>query len=128
MGTLRNSVHLIGRPGIDPEIRVYGDKKSARFALATNDKYYNDKMELVTDTQWHNIVAWGRTAEVVEKIVRKGLLMAVDGRLQTRAYEDKEKNKRYITEIVMDEFMLVDKVSKEEEEKEDNKDKKDKKG
>ena len=115
MGTLRNSVHLIGRPGADPEIRVFGDKKTARFALATNDKYYNDKGELVTDTQWHNIVARGRTAEVVEKIVRKGRLMALEGSLRTRQYEDKDKNKRYITEIYMDEFLLVEKMSSDED-------------
>ena len=118
MGTLRNSVHLIGRPGADPEIRVFGDnRKSARFALATNDKYYNDKNELVTDTQWHNIVARGRTAEIVEKIVKKGRLLALEGSLRTRQYEDKEKNKRYITEIYMDEFMLIDRMSSDEEQK-----------
>jgi single-strand DNA-binding protein len=118
MGTLRNSVHLIGRPGADPEIRVYGEgKKAARFTLATNDKYYNDKNELITDTQWHNIVARGRTAETVEKIVRKGRLMALEGSLRTRQYEDKEKNKRYITEIYMDEFLLIDKMSSDEEQK-----------
>ena len=117
MGTLRNSVHLIGRPGVDPEIKMFGDKKTARFTLATNDKYYNDKMELMTDTQWHNIVARGRIAETVEKIVRKGRLMASEGKLQTRQYEDKDKNKRYITEIYLDEFMLIDKISNEDEQK-----------
>ena len=120
MGTLRNSVHLIGRPGMDPEIKTFGDgKKLARFTFATNEKHYNDKMELVEETEWHNILAWGRTAEIVEKIVKKGKLMAVEGKIQTRAYEDKDKNKRYITEIVMDEFMLVDKMSTEEDQKND---------
>jgi single-strand DNA-binding protein len=119
MGTLRNSVHLIGRPGADPEIRVYGDnKKVARFALATNDMYYNDKNELVEDTQWHNIVARGRIANTVEKIVRKGRLMALEGSLRTRQYEDKEKNKRYITEIYLDEFLLIEKMSSDEEKEE----------
>ena len=117
MGTLKNSVHLIGRPGADPEIRVFGDKKTARFALATNDKYYNDKNELITDTQWHNIVAKGRTAEIVEKIVKKGRLLALDGSIRTRQYEDKDKNKRYITEIHMDEFMLIDRMSSDEDQK-----------
>lgn len=117
MGTLRNSVHLIGRPGSDPEIRVFGDKKTARFALATNDKYYNDKGELVTDTQWHNIVSNGRTAEIVEKIVKKGRLLALEGKIRTRQYEDKEKNKRFITEIYMDEFLLIDKMSNDEDQK-----------
>ena len=117
MGTLRNSVHLIGRPGADPEIRVFGDKKTARFALATNDKHYNERMELITDTQWHNIVAWGRIADQVEKMVKKGRLLALEGKLQTRQYEDKDKNKRFITEIYMDEFLLIDKMGNEEEQK-----------
>lgn len=117
MGTLRNSVHLIGRPGMDPEIKKFGDKKSAKFTLATNEKHYNDKMELVTETEWHNIIAWGKTAEIVEKVIRKGRLIALEGKIQTRQYEDKDKNKRYYTEIVMDEFMLVDKMSNEEEQK-----------
>jgi single-strand DNA-binding protein len=119
MGTLRNSVHLIGRPGMDPEVKTFGDKKIAKFTLATNDKHYNDKMELVTDTQWHNIVARGKAADTVEKFVRKGRLLAIEGKLQTRQYEDKDKNKRFITEILMDEFMFVDKVSNEEEQKND---------
>ena len=118
MGTLRNSVHLIGRPGMDPEIKKFGEnRKLAKFTLATNEKHYNDNMELVQETEWHNIVAWGRTAEIVEKIVRKGRLMALEGKLQTRQYDDKDKNKRYVTEVVMDEFMLIDKMSNEDESK-----------
>lgn len=117
MGTLRNSVHLIGRPGADPEIKVFSDnKKVARFALATNDKYYNDKNDLIEDTQWHNIVARGKIAETVEKIVRKGRLMALEGTLRTRQYE-KDGNKRFITEIYLDEFLLIDKMSSDEEQK-----------
>ena len=120
MGTLRNSVHLIGRPGMDPEIKKFGEnRKRARFTLATNEKHYNDNMELVQETEWHNIVAWGRTAEIVEKIVRKGRLMALEGKLQTRQYDDKDKNKRYVTEVVMDEFMLIDKMSNDDESKGD---------
>ena len=118
MGTLRNSVHLIGRPGMDPEIKKFGEnRKLARFTLATNEKHYNDNMELVQETEWHNIIAWGRTAEIVEKIVRKGRLMALEGKLQTREYDDKDKNKRRVTEVVMDEFMLIDKMSNEDESK-----------
>ena len=117
MGTLRNSVHLIGRPGMDPEIKTVGDNKFARFSLATNDKRYNDKKELIEETEWHNILAIGKTADVVEKIVRKGRLMAIEGKIRTRQYEDKDKNKRYFTEIVMDEFMLIDKMSNDEDQK-----------
>ena len=118
MGTLRNSVHLIGRPGMDPEIKKFGEnRKLAKFTLATNEKHYNDNMELVQETEWHNIIAWGRTAEIVEKIVRKGRLMALEGKLQTREYDDKDKNKRRVTEVVIDEFMLIDKMSNEDESK-----------
>lgn len=118
MGTLRNSVHLIGRPGMDPEIKVFGEnKKLAKFTFATNEKHYNDKMELVEETEWHNIIAWGKVAEHVEKLVKKGRLMAIEGMLQTRQYEDKDKNKRYITEIDMNEFMLIDKIVNDEEQK-----------
>lgn len=121
MGTLRNSVHLIGRPGMDPEIKTLGEnhRKLARFTLATNEKHYNEKMELVGETEWHNLVAWGKVAEQVEKIVRKGRLMAIEGNIHTRQYEDKDKNKRYITEIVIDEFMLIDRLSDNEEEQKD---------
>ena len=117
MGTLRNSVHLIGRPGMDPDVKKFGDRKLAKFTLATNDKHYNEKMELVEETVWHNILAWGKIAETVEKYVRKGRLMAIEGKIQTRMYEDKDKNKRYITEIVMDEFMLVDRTSNDDDQK-----------
>lgn len=120
MGTLRNSVHLIGRPGADPEIKTFGDKKIARFSLATNEKHYNDKKELVTETEWHNILALGKNAEIVEKIVKKGRLMAIEGKIQTKQYEDKDKNKRYFTEILIDEFMLIDRMSNDEEQKSDD--------
>ena len=119
MGTLRTSVHLIGRPGADPEVRTFGDKKMARFSLATNEMHYNEKKELVEETEWHNIISFGRTAEIVEKIVRKGRLMALEGMIQTKQYEDKDKVKRYYTEILMDEFMLIDKMSNDEDQKND---------
>lgn len=117
MGTLRNSVQLIGRPGSDPEIKVFGGegRKMARFNLATNDRRYNEKHELVEETQWHNIVAWGATAEMVEKFVRKGKRIALDGHIQTRQYEDKnDKTKKYFTDIVIDEFMIIDWASTDE--------------
>lgn len=118
MGTLRNSVLLIGRPGSEPEIKVFGNdgRKMARFSLATNDKRYNEKRELVEETQWHNIVAWGVTADKVEKYVHKGKRIAIDGHIQTKQYEDKnDKAKKYFTEIVMDDFMTIDWTSSDEE-------------
>ena len=118
MGTLSNTVQLIGRPGMDPEIKTVGEgRKMARFSIATNEKHYNEKNELVSETQWHNIVAWSKTAELVEKVVRKGKMMALEGRLQTRQYEDKDKNKRYFTEIVMDNFVLIDRIGDEDDSK-----------
>jgi single-strand DNA-binding protein len=120
MGTLRNSVHLIGRPGMDPEVKTYGEgKKVVRFTFATNEKHYNDKMELVAETEWHNIVSFGRTAEQAERLIRKGRLTALEGKIQTRQYEDANKNKRYFTEILMDEFMLIDRMSAGEDAKEE---------
>ena len=120
MGTLRNSVHLIGRPGMDPEVKTYGEgKKVVRFTFATNEKHYNDKMELVEETEWHNIVSYGRTAEQADKLIRKGRLIALEGKIQTRQYEDANKNRRYFTEILMDEFMLIDRMSAGEDAKEE---------
>jgi len=118
MGTLRNSVQLIGRPGSDPEVKVINKdgRKMARFRLATNEKFYNEKHELVEETQWHNIIAWGHTADKVEKLVRKGKRIAVEGSLQNVQYEDKnDKSKRYYTQIQMDEFMIIDWASSDEE-------------
>lgn len=115
---MRNSVHLIGRPGMDPEVKTFGDgKKLVRFTFATNEKHYNEHDELVADTDWHNIVAFGRTAELAGKILRKGLLTAIEGKIQTRQYEDSNKNKRYFTEIVMDDFMLIERMGSDEEQK-----------
>lgn len=117
MGTLRNSVQLIGRPGSDPEVRVINKegRKLAKFRLATNEKYYNEKHELTEETQWHNIVAFGSTAEKVEKLVKKGKRIAVEGSLQNVQYEDKtDKTKKFYTQILMDEFMIIDWASTDE--------------
>lgn len=108
MSTLRNKVQLIGNLGNDPEIiTLDGGKKLAKFNLATNETYKNQKGERVTDTQWHNIVAWGKTAEIIENYITKGKEVAVEGKLTTRSWEDKEGNKRYITEIVCNELLML---------------------
>ena len=114
MGTLENSVQLIGRPGNDPEVRTVGNRKLARFSLATNDHYYNENHEIETNTSWNNVVAWGKIAESVEKHVKKGKKIAIEGRLRTRVYE-KDGKKNYITEITVNEFMLIDYTSEENE-------------
>ncbi len=110
MSTLRNKVQLIGNLGNDPEIiDLEGGKKLAKFSIATNESYKNNKGERVTDTQWHNIVAWGKTAEIVESYVVKGKEVAVEGKLTTRSWEDKDGQKRYTTEVVCNELLLLGK-------------------
>ena len=100
MNTLRNKVQLIGNLGNDPEIvNLDSGKTLAKFSIATNESYKNAKGEKITDTQWHNIVAWGKTAEIVEKYVTKGKEIAVTGKLTNRSWEDKEGNKRYTTAV-----------------------------
>lgn len=114
MGTLENSVQLIGRPGADPEVRTIGNRKNARFTIATNDFSYNDNHELERSTSWHNIVAWGKIAEQAEKLIKKGKRIALEGRLRTRVYE-KDGKKNYFTEITMNEFMMIDYTSSDEQ-------------
>jgi single-strand DNA-binding protein len=108
MSTLRNKVQLIGNLGNDPEIiAMDSGKKLAKFSIATNDIYKNAQGEKVTDTQWHNVVAWGKTADIIEEYVTKGKEVAVEGKLTSRSYDDKEGNKRYITEVVCYELLML---------------------
>ena len=110
MRTLRNSVQLIGRLGKDPEVKTFGDKKKAAFSIATTDSYKNANGEKVEDTQWHNLVIWGKLADVAEKFLKKGNEVAIEGKLVHRVYETDKGEKRYITEInVNDLLMLGDK-------------------
>ena len=108
MSNLRNNVQLIGNVGNAPEIvNLESGKKIAKLSIATNENYKNSNGEKVTDTQWHNLVAWGKTAEIVEKYVSKGKEIAVQGKLTSRSYEDKEGTKRYVTEVVVNEVLLL---------------------
>ncbi len=110
MNTLRNKVQLIGNLGNDPEIiNLDGGKTLAKFSIATNESYKNAKGEKVTDTQWHNIVAWGKTAQIIEKYVTKGKEVAIEGKLTSRSYETKEGEKRYVTEVVCNELLMIGK-------------------
>lgn len=91
----------MGRLGKDPEIiNLDSGKKLAKFSLATNENYTNAKGKKVENTDWHNVVAWGKTAEIIESYVTKGQEVLVGGKLATRSYETKEGEKRYITEVV----------------------------
>jgi len=111
MNNLRNKVQLIGKLGINPEVRALKDgKKLARLSIATKDVYKNMKGEKVVETQWHNLIAWGKVAENMEVFLKKGNEVAVQGKLQHRSYENKEGIKKYITEIVVMEFMLLSKA------------------
>lgn len=108
MNTVRNSVRLIGRLGADPDVKTFeNQKKLAKLNLATSESYTDQNGKKVDETQWHNLVMWGKQAEIAEKYLKKGTEIAVDGRLTSRSYEDKNGTKRYITEIVVREFSFV---------------------
>jgi single-strand DNA-binding protein len=113
MSKMRNKVQLIGRLGAKPDVkRLESGKVVANFSLATNEVYYNSKEEKVEETTWHQLVAWGKTAEIIEKFTDKGSEIAVEGKLLTRSYEDKEGVKKYLTEVQVGEVLLLgDKVA-----------------
>jgi single-strand DNA-binding protein len=108
MNNLRNSVRLIGNLGMNPEVKEIGnDKQLAKFSLATKEVYKNDDGEKVSDTQWHNLIAWGNQAKLAEKYLKKGYEIAIEGKLTSRNYTDKEGIKRYVTEIVVNEILMI---------------------
>lgn len=110
MNALRNKVQLIGNVGQTPEILTFeSGKKMAKFSIATNETYKNAQGEKVTDTQWHNVVAWGKTAELIENYVPKGKEIGLEGRLTSRSYDDKDGVKRYVTEVICNEVLLLGK-------------------
>lgn len=112
MNNLRNSVRLIGNLGANPEIKQFEKgNKMARFSIATNDVYNDKEGKKVTDTQWHNVVAWGKAAELVEEFLTKGSEVAIEGKLTSRNYDSKEGEKKYITEIVLNEMLMLGKKS-----------------
>jgi single-strand DNA-binding protein len=108
MYALKNKVQLIGHVGQKPQSRTFeGDKKLVRFSVATNETYRNAKGEKVTDTQWHNLVAFGKVAEIAEKYLDKGTEVALEGKLVNRNYTDKEGVKKYVTEVHISELLLL---------------------
>ncbi len=110
MNNLRNSVRLIGNLGGNPEVKTL-DKgnKVAKFTIATNETYSDKEGKKVTETQWHNIVAWGKSADIVEEFLSKGSEVAIEGKLTTRTYEGKDGDKKYFTEIIMSEMLMLGK-------------------
>jgi single-strand DNA-binding protein len=112
MYALKNKVQLIGNLGNAPEVRnTESGKKLVRFSVATNEQYKNAKGERVTETQWHNLIAWGKVAEIAEKFLVKGTEVAIEGKLVNRNYTDKEGNKKYITEIQVNELLMLGKAT-----------------
>ncbi len=110
MKNLRNSVQLIGRLGKDPEVKqLTSGKTLTTFSMATSDSYKNAQGEKVEDTQWHNIIAWGKTAEIAGEYLKKGQEVAVEGKLVHRSYETNSGEKRYVTEININELLMMGK-------------------
>ena len=109
MKSLRNTVQLIGRLGKDPEVKEFSKSKKASFTLATTDVYKNQKGAKVEDTQWHNIVIWGALAGVAEKYLKKGMEVCVEGKLVHRNYETDKGEKKYITEINVNDLVMFGK-------------------
>lgn len=108
MYALKNKVQLIGNLGNNPEIRAMeGGRKMARFSVATNETYRNAKGEKVTETQWHNLVAWGKVAEIAEQFLSKGSEVAIEGKLINRNYTDKDGVKHYVTEVQVNEVLML---------------------
>ena len=108
MSTIKNRVILIGNVGNKTALKTLESGKAVtRIALATNDSYKDGKGQRINETQWHNLVIWGKQAEQAEKHLNKGTEVAVEGKLINRNYTDKDGIKRYFTEIVVSKFNLV---------------------
>lgn len=106
--SLRNKITLIGRTGKEVDVFTFENNQiKASVSLATKENYTNSKGEKVEDTQWHNLVAFGKTAELFQKYVTKGKEIAIEGKLTYRSYDDKEGVKRYVTEIIVEELLLL---------------------
>lgn len=110
MNTLRNKVQLIGHLGTKVDLKTLeSGKVVGHVSLATNESYKNQKGEKVTETTWHNLVIWGKQAETLSKYTEKGSEVGVEGKLTNRSYTDKHGEKKYITEVVVSDFLLIGK-------------------
>lgn len=107
---MKNRVQFIGHLGQDPEIKTLENaNKLAKMSIATNETYKNAQGEYITETQWHPLVAWGKTAEIAEKYLHKGSELMVEGKLVHRNYTDKEGVKKYVSEVEVHSILLLDK-------------------
>ncbi|WP_269226815.1 single-stranded DNA-binding protein [Flavobacterium eburneipallidum] len=107
---MKNKVQLIGHVGQEPEIKTFdGGKKVANITMATNEVYYKENGDKVEKTEWHKVKAWGKVAEIIEKYVVKGKEICIEGKLTYSDYLDKNGEKRYVTEIVANDILLLGK-------------------
>lgn len=108
MYALKNKVQLIGNLGAKPEVRTTeAGRKLARFPLATDEVFRNAQGDKVKDTQWHNIIAWGKVADIAEKYLDKGSEIVIEGKLINYTYQDKEGVKKTITEVQVNELLMI---------------------
>ena len=108
MNSLKNKVTLIGNLGMDPETKTLeSGKKVTHFTLATEDSYKNSDGQRISETTWHNIVAWNGLADIADRFLKKGRQVVVDGRIAYRSYEDKQGVTKYITEIILNDLVLL---------------------
>ena len=105
---MRNSVMLIGRPGAEPEVKKFNNNKMTRFRLAVTESKKNANGEWVNDTQWFPIIAWGPMAERVEKNVKKGKRVAIDGALRNNEWTDDKGQRHSVTEVLVKDLFLID--------------------
>ena len=112
MTSIRNQIQLIGNLGQDPELKTFeSGMQAVNSTIATNEFYKNNKGEKIQDTQWHNLVAWGKTAELMTSLLSKGDEVAVQGRLIHKRYEDKSGQTKYIAQIIVKDFVKLTKKS-----------------
>ena len=108
MNSMKNRATLIGNLGQDPEVKtIESGKKVTHFTLATDDSYKNSEGQKIKETTWHNCVAWNGLADIAGKFLKKGREVAVEGRIVYRTYEDKKGVTKNITEIVLDDLVLL---------------------
>lgn len=104
---MRNKVQLIGNLGATPEVKEVGNSKVARVSIATHESYKNAKGEYVKETTWHSLVLWGTHAEAAEKLFKKGSEIIIEGKIVNRSYDGKDGQKKYVSEIRVDQFMML---------------------
>ena len=108
MNSLRNRVILIGRLGAKPETKTLANGcLMARFSIAITETYKNEQGQRINETHWHDLVAWGKAADIAARFLEKGKEIAIEGKLLTRQYLDKEGHKQYITEVVVHDMLMI---------------------